>query len=103
MPSPLTEIFLKTVFEQGQLLDALITVNTSPRLNITLAHKAFRSLGNYINTLGGGTIYALPPSIPPRTTVIVSDLTLQLNALKIKLMAGWIHSVYIILKKQLTN
>ena len=55
VPSPMTEIFFKTVFEQGQLLDALITVNTSPRLNITLAHKAFRSLGNYINTLGGGT------------------------------------------------
>ena len=55
VPSPLTELFFKTVFEQGQLLDALITVNTSPRLNITLAHKAFRSLGNYINTLGGGT------------------------------------------------
>lgn len=55
VPSPLTELFFKTVFEQGQMVDALITVNTSPRLNITLAHKAFRSLGNYINTLGGGT------------------------------------------------
>ncbi len=55
VPSPLTELFFKTVFEQGQLLDALISVNTAPRLNITLAHKAFRSLGNYINTLGGGT------------------------------------------------
>jgi hypothetical protein len=55
VPSPLTELFFKTVFEQGQLVDALITVNTAPRLNITLAHKAFRSLGNYINTLGGGT------------------------------------------------
>jgi hypothetical protein len=55
VPSPLTELFFKTVFEQGQLIDALITVNTSPRLNITLAHKAFRSLGNYINTLGGAT------------------------------------------------
>ena len=55
VPSPLTELFFKTVFEQGQLVDALITVNTSPRLNITLAHKAFRSLGNYINSLGGGT------------------------------------------------
>lgn len=55
VPSPLTEIFFKTVFEQGQMLDALITVNTSPRLNLTFAHKAFRSLGNYINTLGGGT------------------------------------------------
>lgn len=55
VPSPLTELFFKTVFEQGQLVDALITVNTAPRLNITLAHKAFRSLGNYINTLGGAT------------------------------------------------
>jgi hypothetical protein len=55
VPSPLTELFFKTVFEQGQMVDALITVNTSPRLNLTLAHKAFRSLGNYINTLGGGT------------------------------------------------
>ena len=103
VPSPLTEIFFKTVFEQGQLLDALITVNTSPRLNITLAHKAFRSLGNYINTLEVELISALPPSIPQRITVIVSDLTLQLNVLKIKLMVGWIHSVYIFLKKQLTN
>ncbi len=55
VPSPLTELFFKTVFEQGQLVDALISVNTAPRLNITLAHKAFRSLGNYINTLGGST------------------------------------------------
>lgn len=55
VPSPLTEMFFKTVFEQGQLVDVLITVNTSPRLNIMVAHKAFRSLGKYINTLGGGT------------------------------------------------
>lgn len=55
VPSPLTEMFFKTVFEQGQTVDALITVNTSPRLNLTFAHKAFRSLGKYINTLGGGT------------------------------------------------
>lgn len=55
VPSPLTELFFKTVFEQGQMVDALITVNPSPRLNLTFAHKAFRSLGKYINTLGGGT------------------------------------------------
>lgn len=55
VPSPLTEIFFKTVFEQGQMVDALITINTSPRLNISIAHKAFRSLGKYINTLGGST------------------------------------------------
>jgi hypothetical protein len=55
VPSPLTELFFKTVFEQGQMVDALISVNTSPRLNLTFAHKAYRSLGKYINTLGGAT------------------------------------------------
>ena len=55
VPSPVTELFFKTVFEQGQMVDVLITVNPSPRFNFTLAHKAYRSLGNYINTRSGGT------------------------------------------------
>ena len=37
------------------MVDALITVNTSPRFNLSVAHKAYRSLGKFINTLGGGT------------------------------------------------
>ena len=35
VPTPLTELFFKTTFDQGQLLDALISVNTSPNFNIT--------------------------------------------------------------------
>lgn len=47
VPTPVSDLFFKTTFEQGQLLDALLTFNTSPRLNISLAYKGFRSLGKY--------------------------------------------------------
>jgi len=47
VPTPLTELMFKTTMEQGQLLDALLTFNTSPQLNISLAYKGFRSLGKY--------------------------------------------------------
>lgn len=45
--TPMTELFFKTTFEQGQLLDALLTFNTSPRFNFSIAYKGFRSLGKY--------------------------------------------------------
>ena len=45
--TPMTDLFFKTTFEQGQLLDALITFNTSRRLNFSMAYKGFRSLGKY--------------------------------------------------------
>jgi len=47
VPTPMTDLFFKTTFEQGQLLDALLTFNTSRRLNISLAFTGFRSLGKY--------------------------------------------------------
>lgn len=47
VPTPLTELFFKTAFEQGQLLDAFFTVNTSPRFNFSVAYKGLRSLGKY--------------------------------------------------------
>lgn len=47
VPTPMTDLFFKTTFEQGQLLDALLTFNTSERLNFSLAYKGFRSLGKY--------------------------------------------------------
>ncbi|MEJ1224118.1 putative porin [Sediminicola sp. 1XM1-17] len=47
VPTPMTELMFKTTFEQGQLLDALLTFNMNPRLNISLAYKGFRSLGKY--------------------------------------------------------
>jgi hypothetical protein len=45
--TPMTDLLFKTTFEQGQLLDALLTFNTSRRFNISLAFKGFRSLGKY--------------------------------------------------------
>ena len=49
--TPLTELYFKTVMEQGQSLDAFVTVNTSERLNFSVAFKGLRSLGKYINQL----------------------------------------------------
>lgn len=51
VPTPLTEIFYKTVPEQGQILDAFYTMNTSPQLNFSVAYKGARSLGIYQNEL----------------------------------------------------
>ncbi|MEM8510005.1 MAG: putative porin [Bacteroidota bacterium] len=45
--TPLTELFFKTTLEQGQLLDAMLTFNTSERLNFSVAYTGFRSLGKY--------------------------------------------------------
>jgi hypothetical protein len=51
VPTPLTELYFKTAFEQGQQLDAFFTINTSERFNFSIAYKGVRSLGNYQNTL----------------------------------------------------
>lgn len=51
VPTPLTEIFYKTAFTQGQQLDAFFTVNTSKQFNLSVAYKGMRSLGFYQNTL----------------------------------------------------
>lgn len=47
VPTPMTDILFKTTLEQGQLLDALLTFNTSPGLNFSLGYKGHRSLGKY--------------------------------------------------------
>lgn len=49
--TPVTDLYFKTVMEQGQSIDAFITVNTSERFNISIAFKGLRSLGKYINQL----------------------------------------------------
>ncbi|MDT0559098.1 putative porin [Ichthyenterobacterium sp. W332] len=51
VPTPLTELQFKTAFEQGQLLDAFFTVNTSPNFNFSIAYKGLRSLGKYQHIL----------------------------------------------------
>ncbi|MFI1772104.1 putative porin [Thalassobellus citreus] len=51
VPTPLTELFFKTAFEQGQLADSFFTVNTSSQFNFSIAYKGMRSLGKYQNIL----------------------------------------------------
>ena len=50
---PLTELFFKTVYSQGQLTDAYFTSNLNENLNFSLAFKALRSLGTFQNSLFG--------------------------------------------------
>lgn len=47
MPTPLTEWFFKTTMEQGQILDASISFNTSKQWNFYIAYRGLRSLGKY--------------------------------------------------------
>ena len=47
--TPFTELYFKTVMEQGQMLDAFLTLNTSERLNFSIAYKGLRSVGKYVN------------------------------------------------------
>ena len=51
VPTPFTELYFKTVFQQGQTLDAVFSINTSPNLNLSIAYKGLRSLGNYQHML----------------------------------------------------
>lgn len=49
--TPMTELYFKTVMEQGQMIDAFITLNTSERLNFSIGYRGLRSLGKYVNQL----------------------------------------------------
>lgn len=49
LPTPFTELMFRSVFEQGQLLDAVYSVNTSRHFNFSISRKGLRSLGNYQN------------------------------------------------------
>ncbi|WP_339696130.1 putative porin [uncultured Marixanthomonas sp.] len=51
VPTPLSELYFKTAFEQGQQLDAFFTVNTNEQFNFSIAYKGVRSLGTYQNIL----------------------------------------------------
>ena len=51
VPTPFTELMFKTAFEQGQLLDAFFSVNTSKQFNFSIAYKGLRSLGKYQHIL----------------------------------------------------
>jgi hypothetical protein len=49
--TPVTELYFKTVMKQGQNVDAFLTLNTSPRLNFSIAYKGLHSEGNYVNQM----------------------------------------------------
>lgn len=49
--TPTTELLYRTGLEQGQVLDALFTLNTSKHLNFSIAYKGLRSLGKYRSSL----------------------------------------------------
>jgi len=51
VPTPTSELMYRTAIDQGQVLDALLTINTSPRFNFSVAYKGLRSLGKYRNNL----------------------------------------------------
>ena len=47
VPTPTSEIMYKTGLEQGQVLDAFVTMNMSRKFNFSLSYKGLRSLGKY--------------------------------------------------------
>lgn len=49
--TPLTDLYFRTVMQQGQSVDAFITANTAPEFNFSVAYKGLRSSGRYINQL----------------------------------------------------
>lgn len=51
VPTPLSDIYFKTAFEQGQQMDAFFTTNTSEQFNFSLSYQGVRSLGKYQNIL----------------------------------------------------
>lgn len=50
VPSPYTDLYFKTTFEQGQNVDASFTSNFTKRFNFYIAYKGLRSLGKYQNS-----------------------------------------------------
>jgi len=74
VPTPLTELMYKSAFEQGQLLDALFTVNTSKQFNFSIAYKGLRSLGNYQHILTSTGNFRVTTSYKTKNKKYVANL-----------------------------
>ena len=59
LPTPFTELMYRSVFEQGQLLDAVYSVNTSRQFNFSISRKGLRSLGNYQNFISNSSNFKI--------------------------------------------
>ncbi len=59
LPTPFTELMYRSAFEQGQLLDATFSVNTSRQFNFSISRKGLRSLGNYQNFISNTSNFSL--------------------------------------------
>jgi hypothetical protein len=62
VPTPFSDLMYRSVLEQGQILDASITLNTSENLNFAVGYKGLRSLGRYINELSSNGIFKISSS-----------------------------------------
>lgn len=59
VPSPFTDLFFKSTFDQGQHLDSQLAINTSPRFNIYVGFRGFRSLGHYASSRSAATQFRI--------------------------------------------
>ncbi|MFL9842836.1 putative porin [Flavobacterium rhizosphaerae] len=57
--TPFTDLFYKSVLEQGQIMDALFSVNTSRNLNLFIGYKAIRSIGKYVNSISSNGVFRI--------------------------------------------
>lgn len=62
VPTALSELYFKTVMEQGQNVDAFAAVNTSEQFNFSIGYKGLRSLGKYINQLSSAGNFRMTAS-----------------------------------------
>ncbi|MFP9098186.1 putative porin [Flavobacterium sp. RHBU_24] len=57
--TPYTDLMYRSTQTQGQILDALIAVNTSENLNLFVGYKGLRSIGKYVNSISSNGIFRI--------------------------------------------
>lgn len=84
--TPTTELMYRTGLEQGQVLDAWFTFNTSKRLNFSIAYKGLRSLGKYRTSLSSHGVMRITSNYKTKNDaynirghIVAQDLTNEEN------------------------
>jgi hypothetical protein len=57
--TPYSDLMYRSTQSQGQILDALFTVNTSENLNLFVGYKGLRSIGKYVNSISSNGIFRI--------------------------------------------